>query len=455
MANNTQIINLYTELAQNPNKDFGWDKGLKNALSHGYKQEWIQATPAKVWKFCAAVGNPFTHANIKDGDTVLDLGCGAGVDVLCASLLVGKSGKAYGVDITPKMVEIASEHAALMGAKNITILESGFDNVALKDESVDVVISNGAINLTSCKESVFAEIYRVLKPNAKIFFADMIDISVDEGSCCSVEQSSCCDSNESGKEDWANCVAGTMRESELIEVIQKAGFKDVMCTGHTHYTTAETTKGATFKATKMASSEVREKHWDSIFQNADYTQVLWHEALPEKSLELIQKYSKSDDSIIDVGCGASFLVDNLLDDGYKNITLLDTSTTSLNIVKSRIKSDKIRFECNDIINFTADKKFDIWHDRAVFHFLLSKKERSQYFEVLNKSLNNSAIAIISTFRVDGALNCAGLNIIQYDYEKMLQELPKNFLIVESKEFTHITPKETKQKYIYFILKKCE
>jgi len=253
MSDNQQIINLYTELAQNPNQDFGWDKGLENAKAHGYKQTWIDAINCQVWDYCAAVGNPFHDAEIKKGNTVVDLGCGAGVDVMVARLLVGEKGKVFGVDITPKMVEIASNHAKDAGYLNIKILESSFDNIALNDESVDVVISNGAINLTSCKESVFAEIYRILKPNGKLYFADMIDIS--EPSCCSIEETSCCTSD--GKEDWANCVAGTMRESELIEVIEKAGFKHVTCTGHTHYTTAETTKGATFKARKASKKTKR------------------------------------------------------------------------------------------------------------------------------------------------------------------------------------------------------
>jgi len=450
MADSTQIIELYTELAENPNKDFGWDKGLENAKAHDYKQEWIEKIPSKVWDFCAAVGNPFKDAEIRQGDTVLDLGCGAGVDVLVASLLVGESGKVYGVDITPKMVETATNHSNLMDVKNVTILESSFDSIELDDESVDVVISNGAINLTSCKESVFAEIYRVLKLEGKMYFADMIDISVDESSCCSVEQSSCCDS---GEEDWANCVAGTMRESELIELIQKAGFKDVECTGHTHYTTAETTQGATFRATKVMASVLREKHWDTVFQNSDYTQVLWHQNFPQKSLELIQKYSDENMKIIDVGCGASFLVDNLLEKGYENITLLDTAKTSLEIVQNRLDTNCIDFLCTDILDFTTQEKFDVWHDRAVFHFLTSKKDREAYFEVLNSSLKSGATAIISTFRVNGPLQCAGLDIVQYDIDKMKKEIPEGFELVESEEYTHITPRESEQEYIYFIIKK--
>lgn len=451
MADNRQIIELYTELAKNPNKDFGWDKGLENAKAHGYQEEWIKKIPSHVWAFCAAVGNPFNGVEIKKDDTVLDLGCGAGVDVLVASLLTGDTGKVIGVDITPKMVEIAQKHADLVGCKNVTILESSFDTIDTEDESVDVVISNGAINLTLSKESVFSEIYRVLKPNGKISFADMIDISEPSSKCSSTEKTSCCSS--SGEDDWANCVAGTMRENELIALIQKAGFENVECNGHTHYTTSETTRGATFMATKIASEELRESHWNHIFQNADYTQVLWHQSSPRKSVELIKKYAKNDANIIDVGCGASYLVDTLLNDRYENITLLDTARTSLDIVCSRINNDKVQFICKDILNLKADIKFDIWHDRAVFHFLLSKREREKYFNVLDNSLNSKGIAIISTFKVDGPIQCAGLDIVQYNHQKMLDELPSNLNLIESKDYTHITPKESTQEYIYFVIEK--
>ncbi|MFK5938821.1 MAG: methyltransferase domain-containing protein [Sulfurimonas sp.] len=450
MANHKQIIDLYTKLAQNPNKDFGWDKGLENAIAHGYKQEWIDKLPSHVWEFCAAVGNPFENAEIKKGDTILDLGCGAGVDVLIASLLVGDDGKVFGVDITPKMVDIATIHAKEANAKNVKILQSSFDDIDLEDESVDVVISNGALNLTSCKESVFCEIYRVLKPNGKIFFADMIDISIDEGSCCSVVQTSCCNS---GEDDWANCITGTMREDELTELIQKAGFRDVVCTGHTHYSTAQTTRGATFKATKIASSELRKEHWDGIFQTADYTQVLWHQSSPNQSVELIKDHANNDAKIIDVGCGASYLVDNLLHDGYKNITLLDTAQISLNIVKSRINSKKVEFICSDILNLQTDKKYDIWHDRAVFHFLLSKYEREQYFKILDNLLHSKGIAIISTFKVNSPIQCAGLDIVQYSHKKMSDELPSSLTLIESEDYAHITPKDSTQEYIYFVIEK--
>lgn len=452
MADNTQIIELYTELAENPKKDFGWDKGLENAKSHGYKEEWIKAIPEEIWQYCAAVGNPFSIGEIPEGATVLDLGCGAGVDLLVAALHVGEHGHVTGVDITPKMVEKARYHAKEAGFSNIEVLESSFDNIAFDDESIDIVISNGAINLTSCKQSVFAEIYRVLKPNGKIYFADMIDISVDEGTCCSIEQSSCCESES--EEDWANCVAGTLRKEALIEIIVQAGFKDVSCTGLTHYTTAETTQGATFAATKIPAVERREKHWDGLFKTKDYTQVLWHQTSPEHSLNMIRHYAKKEDAIIDVGCGASLLVDALLEDGYKDITLLDTSSTCLDIVKERLTSHTLPiYICSDILTFKPTRSYDVWHDRAVFHFLLTKKEKDAYFEVLSQSLVAGGIAFINTFAPDGEMQCAGLNIIPYDEEGMKAILPNGLELLAYKEFMHTTPRGTSQRYSAFTIKK--
>ena len=451
MADNNQIIELYTELAKNPNKDFGWEKGLENAQAHGYKQEWIETLPKELWEYCAAVGNPFLDAEIAEGDRVVDLGCGAGVDVLVARLHVGESGRVYGVDITPKMVEKASEHANLAGFTNVEIIESSFDNVPLEDESVDVVISNGAINLTSCKESVFTEIYRILKPEGKIYFADMIDISEPSSECCSVAQSSCCANDD--EEDWANCVAGTLREGELLELMQNAGFKEVACLGHTHYTTAETTRGALFQATKIPANLKRKQHWDEIFRTKDYTQVLWHQNNPDKSLELIKKYATTESRIIDAGCGASFLTDRLVAEDFKHLTLLDTAQSSLDIVKQRLNNKDICYVCNDILEFTTNNPYDIWHDRAVFHFLLSKKERERYFQLLLKLLKPKAKAILSTFRTDGPLQCAGLDIMQYNHEKMCNELPIGLRLIESEKYDHQTPKETIQEYIYFVIEK--
>lgn len=233
-----QVIELYSDLALNPHKDFGWDKGIENARSHGYKEEWIEQLPTGLWDYCAAVGNPFTLGEFPLSSTVLDLGCGAGVDVCVAALLVGEGGKVIGVDITPLMVQTAQRHAIDAGFNNIEVVEASLESLPFEDESIDIIISNGAINLTSSKEKVFAEAFRVLVPEGKLYFADMIKRS-------DIQVSACC-----SQDSWADCVAGTLEEACLLAQISGAGFSDAQCMGHTHYTTSASTIGATFRAVK-------------------------------------------------------------------------------------------------------------------------------------------------------------------------------------------------------------
>jgi arsenite methyltransferase len=232
------IIELYTDLANNPDKEYGWDKGIKNAQNHNYKDEWIRLIPEDVWNYCAAVGNPFEAGKINEGESVLDIGCGAGVDLCVASLLVGKKGHVYGVDITPAMVEKARQNATLANLSNITVFEGSIENLPIKDKSVHVVISNGAINLASSKQNVFSEIYRVLKPGGNLYFSDMIKDDNNLEKCCS-------------KESWADCVAGTLKSSDLLQILKGIGFLKSKMLKTNHYKTASSTVGATFGAKKI------------------------------------------------------------------------------------------------------------------------------------------------------------------------------------------------------------
>jgi len=231
-----QVIELYTELAQCPDQDFGWDKGPGNARSHGYRDEWIEVLPASAWRYCAAVGNPFGLGPFSPGDTVLDLGCGAGIDLLVAALLVGPQGAVIGVDITPAMVALAGRHAALAGLDNIRVLEASIEQLPVPDASVDIVISNGAINLAADKARVFAEIHRVLRTGGRLYLADMI------------RDASCSATGCGGDGSWADCVAGTLPAEQLLDLMQSAGLVDARLVAVNHYRTAASTIGATFSA---------------------------------------------------------------------------------------------------------------------------------------------------------------------------------------------------------------
>lgn len=440
------LIALYSDLAQNPNKDFGWDKGIENARNHGYKAEWIEKLPTAMWDYCAAVGNPFELGEFPKGSRVLDLGCGAGVDLCVAALLVGESGKAIGVDITPLMVETARRHAKEAGLNNVEVLEGNLEHLPIESESVDIVISNGAINLASSKPKVFEEIFRVLKPDGKLYFADMIDIS--EGSC----KTSCC-AQSASEGDWANCVEGTLKKEELTLIMSEAGFVNVECTGSNHYTTAPTTVGATFRAIK-GDGNVKQRHWENVYTTKDMSKVGWCQQEPSLSLALLQKIdSTPKDVFIDVGCGVSTLSDRLIDLGYRDITLLDISSSALEIVKQRLgaSADIPHYRVGDVCTFTSEKRFDVWHDRAVFHFLQKEEEQQAYMETLQRLLSPSGHAIIGTFALDGPDSCSALPVRQYDKERMQKAIQGRFELVDVVDEIHITPSGSEQKYCFFLL----
>lgn len=441
------VISLYTQLALNPEKDFGWDKGVNNAKSHGYKDEWLDALPPYIWDYCAAVGNPFLLGDFPVGSTVIDLGCGAGLDVCVAALLVGKTGKVIGIDLTPMMVQTAIRHALEAGLDNVEVIEGNLELLPIENESVDIVISNGAINLTSSKHNVFAEIFRVLKAEGKLYIADMIDIS--EGTFAAT---SCCSNNSSGA--WANCVEGTLKKEELIELMNQAGFIDVEFMGINHYSTSSTTVGATFRATKN-DEIVKQRHWETVYMTKDVSKVGWYQETPSISLSLLEKVgSTPKDSFIDVGCGASTLVDTLIESGYEDITLLDISSSALEIIKMRLGlAAGLPVYCvRDVCTFSSEKLFDVWHDRAVFHFIQKQEEQEAYFKTLYKSLSPEGHAIIGTFGVYGPDSCSALPVCRYDQEQMKNLVQGYFDILEVIDEIHITPSGCEQHYCFFILK---
>lgn len=233
-----QVRQLYTDLAQHPEKDFGWGKGKENARLLGYDPAWLHTLPDEVWASAAPVGNPFSLGRIGQGETVVDLGCGAGADLCIAALLVGTSGRVIGIDITPAMVERARKSAALIGARHVEVHEADMAQLPVDDGSVDVVIANGSINLSARKECVLKEIFRVLRPGGRLQFADMVrDCSAQEN-------------NDSVGDSWADCVAGTLAPKQLVDLLRKTGFEGAEIVSFTGYRTAPTTIGALIRAKK-------------------------------------------------------------------------------------------------------------------------------------------------------------------------------------------------------------
>jgi arsenite methyltransferase len=239
-----QIRKLYAKLALHPEQDFGWKKGKDNAEQLGYEQRMLDQIPDVVWESSAAVGNPFSAGPINIGETVVDLGCGAGADLCVAARMVGDTGKVIGIDVTPEMVEKARSNAALMGFTHAKVELGDFLKLPLEESTVDVIISNGAINLSPKQSCVFQEILRVLKPNGRLYLADMVRLDPSTSSSCH---------SDNNADSWANCVAGTLSQACLEKLMSDAGFQDVTFVRMTGYHTAPETEGAVFRATNPAT----------------------------------------------------------------------------------------------------------------------------------------------------------------------------------------------------------
>jgi len=241
-----QIQALYTELAKNPRKDFGWGNGKANARALGYADEWLHRLPDPVWESAAAVGNPFSVSPIEAGQIVVDLGCGAGADACVAALLVGDTGRVIGVDCTPAMIARARSNAATTGFTQIEFHEADMTTLPLPDSCTDVVISNGAVNLSKDKERVLAEAYRVLRPGGRLQIADMVkDPYAKEAECCA------------GEESWADCVSGTIDPDAFAALMVEAGFSNARLVAYTGYRTAANTIGALFLGTSACNRRGR------------------------------------------------------------------------------------------------------------------------------------------------------------------------------------------------------
>jgi arsenite methyltransferase len=169
-----EIQKTYTDVSTAQDAEFIFPTGRAWAEDLGYPEPELSRVPDSSVASFAGVANPFALGRIETGRTVLDLGCGAGTDLLVAAQMVGADGRVHGVDMTPTMLERARESARAMGLANVELHESLIETLPLEDESVDVVISNGVIDLVPDKEAVFAEIDRVLRPGGRLQIADVI-----------------------------------------------------------------------------------------------------------------------------------------------------------------------------------------------------------------------------------------------------------------------------------------
>ncbi len=196
------------------------------------------------------------------------------------------------------------------------------------------------------------------------------------------------------------------------------------------------------------------KHWDSIYETKTPDQVSWTQQTPEISLDFIRSLGlNSNASIIDIGGGDSNLVDHLLDEGYKNITILDISSKSLEKSQKRLgkRAKNIKWIVKDMNDYEPSSQFDVWHDRAAFHFLTTDEQIKKYIKTVGQCV--SGYLIMGTFSENGPLKCSGLDIKQYSTEELATCFKQDFIKIQCKNQDHITPFDTKQNFTFCCFKR--
>jgi len=198
----------------------------------------------------------------------------------------------------------------------------------------------------------------------------------------------------------------------------------------------------------------RKKHWETVYETKNPDQVSWTQETPKTSLEFIHSFGLNKTAkIIDIGGGDSKLVDYLLDEGFENITVLDISAKSLEKAKNRLgeKSNKVNWIVSDITEFEPNMTFDVWHDRATFHFLTKTDQIKKYMNIARNSV--SGFLTIGTFSKNGPEKCSGLEIKQYNEEQLTAELKNGFDKIKCVTEDHLTPFETTQNFLFCSFKK--
>lgn len=197
------------------------------------------------------------------------------------------------------------------------------------------------------------------------------------------------------------------------------------------------------------SADEPQAHWEKVYQTKAESDVSWFQEGPEVSLDLIRATDvNASASIIDIGGGASRLADALLDAGFEGITVLDLSEKALAISRARLgaRGSKVRWVVADVTRWQPSELYDVWHDRAAFHFLVDPKDRAAYVERIERAVRPGGHVIIGTFALDGPERCSGLPVIRYDAASLGETLGGSFELVDSCNHQHRTPMGTIQRF---------
>jgi ubiquinone/menaquinone biosynthesis C-methylase UbiE len=201
----------------------------------------------------------------------------------------------------------------------------------------------------------------------------------------------------------------------------------------------------------------RKEHWEDIFKKKLQTEVSWYQSELRQSIELVDRAQVSSEApVIDIGGGDSTLVDDLLKRGYERITVLDISSGALKRAKQRLgeRGETVRWIESDVTRVELPETYyDLWHDRAVFHFLTDPDDRRAYTKVLSHALKPQGHVIIATFASDGPEKCSGLPTMRYNPHELNRELGEEYVLVDTKRENHMTPGGAEQRFVYCLFRR--
>jgi SAM-dependent methyltransferase len=204
------------------------------------------------------------------------------------------------------------------------------------------------------------------------------------------------------------------------------------------------------------TADSRRAHWDGVYTSRPSDEVSWFEREPATSLRLVEAAAASRSaSVVDVGAGTSSLVDHLVDDGFTDVTLLDVSPTALDAVRVRLggRARAVTFVVGDVLAWEPAARYDVWHDRAVFHFLTDPPDRARYVATAAAAVRPGGLLVIGAFAADGPTHCSGLPVCGYAPEQLAETFGLAFVLVAHEREVHRTPSGAAQPFTWVVLRR--
>ncbi len=210
------------------------------------------------------------------------------------------------------------------------------------------------------------------------------------------------------------------------------------------------------RAAKTGTMSERRDHWEGVYATRPSTDVSWYERDPATSLRLVEQVAATPSAaVVDVGAGASLLVDGLLARGFTDLTVLDISGHALSEVRERLGkgAQGITFLQQDLLTWTPVRQYDIWHDRAVFHFVTAPTDRNRYVEIAASAIRSGGSLVLATFALDGPVQCSGLDVSRCSAQDLAEAFSASFALAHQEREEHVTPDGIIQPFTWAVLRR--